>query len=206
MEYRYRPKAANKNAVWIVSVLAVLAAAMLGLGMGNVLAKRTLWNFLFLLLAVADVYILFRYFLSSYVYIISEEWGEPTLVVAHVQGKRLSTHCRLTLSRLLKVVPVPDADSPDGKAALAEYAAERVRYAYLATLGKAPTQIIYGREGGQRFAIRIEADEAFMTALAEATARAGVYSYDDGAEDYGDSDSEAVAASASAIEEHTDDE
>ena len=100
-----------------------------------------------------------------------------------MQGKRLSTHCRLTLSRLIRVVPVPDPKSPEGRAALADYMAERVRYAYLATMGKAPTQIVYGREGGVRFAIRIEADAAFMAALAEATARAGVYSYDEG-DDY----------------------
>ena len=183
MEYRYQPKAANKNAVWIVSTLGALAVGMLGLGMGNVLALRTLWHSLFLVLAVAAVYLLFRYFLSSYVYIITEEWGEPTLVITQVQGKRMSTHCRLTLSRLICVVPVPDPTSPEGRAALSDYMAERVRYAYLATMGKAPTQIVYGREGGVRFAIRIEGDAAFMAALAEATARAGVYSYDDG-EDY----------------------
>ena len=63
------------------------------------------------------------------------------------------------------------------------YAAERVRYAYLATLGATPTQIIYGREGGRRFAIRIEADERFLAVLSEATARAGAYSYDDAPDD-----------------------
>ena len=190
MEYRYRPRPANKNAAYLASALGTLTVGMLGLGAGNVLGMRTLWHLLLLVFGGVAVYVLFRFFLSSYLYIITEEWGEPTLVIAHVQGRRLSTHCRLTLSRLLRVVPVPDPKSSEGKAALAEYAAERVRYAYLATIGATPTQIIYGREGGRRFAIRIEADERFLAVLSEATARAGAYSYDDASDDVEEVDSD----------------
>ena len=178
MEYRYRPTPANKNATWLLTAFGLLALAFLGLGMGNLFSLRSVWHLCFLVLGVAALFVFLRYFSSYYLYAITSEWGVPTLVISHVQGKRHSTHCRLTLSHLLRVVEVPDPTSPEGRAALAEFMAERVRYAYLATIGKTSTVILYGREGGQRFAIRIEADAAFMAALAAAKESAGAYTYD----------------------------
>ncbi len=179
MEYRYRPRPANKNATWLLAVLGTLAILLLGLGMANLLEMRSLWQFISLLFAVAALFVFLRYFSTYYIYTITEEWGTPTLIVSHVQGKRHSTHCRLSLSHLLRVVEVPDPESTEGRAALSDFMSERVRYSYVATLGKAATQILYGREGGTRFAIRLEADAAFMSALAAATRRAGTYTYDE---------------------------
>ncbi|MBQ2719075.1 MAG: hypothetical protein IJF73_03300 [Clostridia bacterium] len=179
MEYSYRPRPANKNATWLLSVLGLGAILLFTLGMANVLGMRSLWQFAALLFAVGALFVFLRYFSTYYIYTVTEEWGTPTLVVSHVQGKRRSTHCRLTLSHLLRVVEVADPESPEGRAALADFMSERVRYSYLATLGKCKTQIVYGREGGTRFAIRLEADAAFIKALLAATARAGSYTYDE---------------------------
>ena len=179
MEYRYRPRPANKNATWLLSALGIGAILLFTLGMANVLEMRSLWQFSALLLAVAALFVFLRYFSTYYVYTITEEWGTPTLIVSHVQGKRHSTHCRLSLSHLLRVVEVPDPDTAEGRDALADFMSERVRYSYLATLGKCQTQILYGREGGTRFAIRLEADASFMKALSAAVERAGTYSYDE---------------------------
>ena len=175
MEYRYKPQAKNKNALLLLFVLTALAAASLALGMAKLFAANALWHFLFLLCAVGALYVLLRFFCTSYLYVITEEWGEPTLVIYHVQGRRLSTQCRLALSHLLRIVEVTDPTDAEGQRALAEFNAERARYSYLATLGKAPTQVIYGREGGVRFAIRIEGDAEFMNALSAAALRAEAY-------------------------------
>ena len=188
MEYRYSPKPQNKNATYLTVVLGLLSLLMLALGMGNVLEARTLWHFLFLVLIVATLFLFLRYFSSCYLYVISEEWGEPTLVVYHVQGKRLSAQCRLALSHLLRVVEVPDERTPEGQAALREYAEERRRYAYRATLGAAATQILYGIEGRERFALRIEGDAAFMEALRAAQGRALHYAAEHGVEEDEDAD------------------
>ncbi|MBR7095161.1 MAG: hypothetical protein IKC73_02975, partial [Clostridia bacterium] len=106
MEYRYRPRPANKNATWLLSALGIGAILLFTLGMANVLEMRSLWQFSALLLAVAALFVFLRYFSTYYVYTITEEWGTPTLIVSHVQGKRHSTHCRLSLSHLLRVVEV----------------------------------------------------------------------------------------------------
>ena len=182
MEYRYRPTPANKNAAYLLTSLGLLALTFLGLGMGNLFSLRSLWHLGFLIFAVGALFVFLRYFSSYYVYTVTAEWGEPTLVISHVQGKRLSTHCRLALSHLLRIVEVPDPASPEGREALAAFCAERIRYSYLATVGKAPSVILYGCEGGRRFAIRIEPDAAFMSALLTAKEAAGVYSYDESEE------------------------
>lgn len=183
MEYRYVPRAKNKNATYLVTALGLLCLASLGLGMGNVGALRTLWHAIFLPLAVATIFFFLRYFSSAYLYVITEEWGEPTLVINRIQGRRLSTHCRLALSNLLRLVEVADEKSEEGRAELAKFRAERVRYSYLATIGAASTQILYGREGGQRFAIRIEGDAAFLSVLRDAAERAALYKREEDEDD-----------------------
>lgn len=190
MEYRYKPQPKNKNALWLLLTLTALAALSLALGMGNVLATRALWHFSFMIFAVAAIYVLLRYFCTSYLYVITEEWGEPTLVIYHVQGRRLSAHCRLALSHLLRVVEVEDAISDASTKALSDFRAERTRYSYLSTLGNARTQIIYGREGGVRFAIRMEADDAFMQVLSDSVERAVAYAAAHFAEEEQDDDGE----------------
>lgn len=175
MEYRYTPRPKNKNATYLVTGLGLLAMLMLGLGMGNAASMRALWHMLFLLLAVATIFLFLRYFSSAYLYTITEEWGEPTLVISRIQGRRLSTHCRLSLSHLLRLVEVADAKNAEGERAMADFRAERIRYSYLATIGSVPTQILYGREGGQRFAIRIEGDSEFLAVLRGAIDRAAAY-------------------------------
>ena len=179
MQYTYRPIPKNKNATWIVLGLGLAALLFLFFGMINLAEIRSVWHLLFLGLAVADIYYLLRYFCSYYIYTVTDEWGEPTLVIAHVQGRRLSTHCRLGLSNLVRLVEIPDASTPEGQKALAEFSAERARYVYLVTIGNAPSQILYGREGGTRFAIRIEADAAFLDTIRKGAELAAAYRLND---------------------------
>ena len=190
MEYRHKPQQKNKNALYLLFALVALATVSLALGMANLFAVSAVWHLSFLVCAVGAIYVLLRYFCASYLYVITEEWGEPTLVIYHVQGRRLSTHCRLALSHLLRIVEVADPTAPEGQRALAEFNAERVRYSYLATMGKTPTEIIYGREGGVRFAIRIEADGDFMQALNAAVERAVAYAAANPTEEDEDDDAE----------------
>lgn len=186
MEYTYRPMPKNKNATYLVLALGLSSFLFLFFGMINLASLRSVWHLCFLALAVAAIYYLLRYFCSYYVYTVTDQWGEPTLVVAHVQGRRASTHCRLGLSHLLRLVEVEDPASEEGKRALAEFNAERARYSYLATIGNAPFQILYGREGGIRFAIRLEADAAFLGVIRRAAELAAQYTPTEGADDDGE--------------------
>ena len=175
MEYTYRPTQKNKNATWLVLALGLCALLFLFFGMVNLADVRAVWHLCFLVLAERTIYLLLRYFCSYYVYTVTDEWGEPTLVVLHVQGRRASTQCRLGLSHLLRLVEVADPRSEEGQRALADFRAERARYSYLATVGAVATQILYGREGGVRFAIRLEADDAFLDVIRRSAEYAAQY-------------------------------
>ena len=175
MEYRFSPKPQTRHASHLLAALAALSLLSLGLGMGNALGLRTLWHSLLLLFLVGALFLYLRFVSLAYLYEITSEWGEPTLVILETQGRRHTTRCRLGLAHLLRLVEVPDEKSEEGRGALAEFRAERRRFSYLVTLGRVPTQLLYAREGGERFAIRIEGDAAFLRALREAIALAGEY-------------------------------
>ena len=175
MEYRFSPRPQTKGASLLLSSLAGGSLLALVLGMGNVLGLRTLWHSLLLVFLVGALFLYLRFVASTYIYEITSEWGEPVLIILETQGRRHTTRCRLGLAHLLRLVEVPDAESEEGRAALAEFRAERRRFSYLATLGRVPTQLLYAREGGERFAIRIEGDAAFLAALREAISIAEEY-------------------------------
>ena len=175
MEYRFSPRPQTKGASLLLSSLAGGSLLALVLGMGNVLGLRTLWHFLLLLFLVGALFLYLRFVASTYTYEITSEWGEPTLVILETQGRRSTTRCRLGLAHLLRLVEVPDGESEEGRRALAEFRAERRRFSYLASLGRVPTQLLYAREGGERFVIRIEGDAAFLDALRQAIALAEEY-------------------------------
>ncbi|MBO7761712.1 MAG: hypothetical protein J6T24_02840 [Clostridia bacterium] len=184
MDYRYQPKPKNKNITYLTLLLAAVSFLFLLLGMQDVLGVRSLWHLLLLLALVATLFFYLRYIATSYCYVISEGEGEPLLTVLHVQGRRISTHCRLGLAHLSSLVEVPDEDTEQGRRALSAFRAEGVRYSYRATLGRAPSQILYGIEGGRRFAIRIEGDDAFVAYLRAVCERAAAYA----SEEVADSD------------------
>lgn len=175
MEYRFSPKPKTRCAPLLLASLAALSLLSLALGMGNVLGLRALWHSLLLVFLVGALFLYLRFVASSYLYEITSEWGEPTLVIVETQGQRHTTRCRLGLAHLFRLVEVPDAACEEGRQALAEFRAERRRFSYLATLGRVPTQLLYAREGGERFAIRLEGDAAFLSALREAIAIAEEY-------------------------------
>ena len=175
MEYRFSPRPQTRHASVILASLAAASLLFLALGMGNALGLRTLWHSLLLVFLVGALFLYLRFVASSYLYEITSEWGEPTLVILETQGQRHTTRCRLGLAHLIRLVEVPDAESEEGRRALAEFRAERRRFSYLATLGHVPTQLLYAREGGERFAIRIEGDAAFLAALRSAIALAEEY-------------------------------
>ena len=66
MEYRYRPRPANKRAIHLATALGIAAILLLGMSMLDIVLTRSVWQCGFLVLAVATLYILLRYVLSSY--------------------------------------------------------------------------------------------------------------------------------------------
>ena len=171
MEYRYAPKPQNKNASLLVSSLAALALLSI-VGSMTGYGPQSLWQSACLLFVSFSMFFWFRFFATKYLYTVTDAYGAPTLIVTSVQGKRISTLCRVELYRLLEIESIENAESEEGKAALARFRSTAAKYSYMATLSPKSLQILYGEEEGRPFAVRLEADGGFLAALREATEQA----------------------------------
>ncbi len=171
MEYRFTPTPQNKKAAILVSLLFSLAllsivGSMAGLG------PQSLWQSAFLILVSLSMFFWLRYFSTKYIYTVTDAYGTPMLIVTGVQGKRISTLCRVELYRISDIDIIADAESEEGKRAGARFKTATAKYSYMATVFPRSLQVLYGTEGGQPFAVRIEADEGFLSVLKEQIERA----------------------------------
>ena len=152
----YESKAKNGSALVFVGILMMvgalcyLATLFLPLFRGIVLLGAVLFF-------VAAIFVAYKYLLTSYVYsIYSDGETPPCLLIEQKQGKRSSLVCRVPLSAVLSLAPY------DGKAYPARC------YVYTATMRGGAYQLLRVREDGREFCVKIEADEAFLTALVAA--------------------------------------
>ncbi len=169
MEYRYAPKPQNKKAALLVSLTAALGLLSI-IGSMTGWGRQSLWQSAALLFICAALFFWLRYLSIKYVYTITDAYGAPMLIVTSIQGKRISTLCRMDLYRLSSIERIEDAESEEGKAALARFRSAAAKYSYMMTIAPKRLQILYGQEAGQSFAIRIEADEDFLSALSQMAA------------------------------------
>lgn len=171
MEYRYAPKPQNKKAALLVSSLAALALLSIVFSMTE-WGRQSIWQSAFLLFVSFSMFFWFRYFATKYLYTVTDAYGTPMLIVTSVQGKRISTLCRVELHRLTGIDRIENAESEEGKVALARFKATDAKYSYMVTVSPKSFQVLYGNEEGQSFAVRLEADSAFLSALCEASEQA----------------------------------
>lgn len=171
MEYRFAPRSQNKKASILVSSLAALALLSIVFSMTEY-GPQSLWQSAFLLFVSFSMFFWFRYFATKYLYTVTDAYGTPMLIVTSVQGKRISTLCRVELYRLSEIARIENAESEEGKASLSRFRSTAAKYSYMVTVSPKSFQVLYGTENGRPFAVRLEADEGFLTVLCEATEQA----------------------------------
>ncbi len=172
MEQRYTPKAQNKNAVYLSAALFLVGCGLLAAGMAGAPAAAV-YQLGFALLSAIAMLVWLRYCMSSYTYTVTDAYDVPMLIVTETRGRRISTACRVELGHVERIISVPDGQSAEGRAALAEYRSAPERYSYLSTLFPRSSVILYAHEGGRRFALRMEPCDAFFASLSERVFRAG---------------------------------
>ena len=132
----YSPSAKGKKEITLTAVLAICAVISLALGMAEIFS-RSLLQLAFVVFIVTDLFLCIRFFLSSYRYTITEEYGDLMLVVTQTQGKRIST---LANFKIADVKRIETADTPERvKALKASFASSGLRYSY--TLSLSPTHL-----------------------------------------------------------------
>ena len=132
----YSPSAKGKKEITLTFILAICAVISLALGMTEVFS-RSLLQLAFVVFIVTDLFLCIRFFLSSYRYTLTEEYGDLMLVVTQTQGKRISTLANFKISDVKKI---ETADTPERVKALKKsFASSGLRYSY--TLSLSPTHL-----------------------------------------------------------------
>ena len=118
-----------------------------------------------LIFAVIGVFTVTKYTLVQHSYLlVRTEDGERHFLVEQTQGRRKSTLCRLTLSEIVAVYGYEDREKA--------HAYGGRMFSYTASLKNCVYQTVVARTALGRVAVRIEADEAFLSALGQAIAEA----------------------------------
>lgn len=160
--YSCTPKQQNRRASTILTVLLiaiVICCALIVLKLGILLLNQ----FLFLAFAAGIVFILSRYFFTTYTYTITLMNGMPSLIITQRQGRRVSTVCNQELSGLTELHNhVRGASNPRTLQVDA-------RYSYCISMMPDQWQSLYFiMQDGRCININVECDQPFLNILTDA--------------------------------------
>jgi len=171
--YTCRPEQKDKSAS-LICICCFVCAVILYAGarfMGRMTAVTQLLS---VVSATAGVFILIRYKLNSFLYILKSEGSEESLrcdfCVNQIRGKKELTLCRLDVKDLQKLIPLPDTGWRRD-AALAEYGKALRVYNYCGNLFCKKYGAVFkdGSMSGENYiCILFEPDKGFLAAFENA--------------------------------------
>lgn len=157
-ELRYTPKRKNKIPEWILTACAVLMIASV-LFLIFSIGRKIVWQTLFLLAAVAAIWVITRYMTMGFTYTVNKEDG--CFIVTQRQGKRLTCLCRLDLALLYRVRRYESRD---------DNAPRATRYVYCVTPSPAESYLLFFRQEEKTVTVRIECDADYAACLSDIAA------------------------------------
>lgn len=157
-DLRYTPKRRSKTPEWLLTACAVLMIACVIFLAFN-LGKKLIWQTLFLVAAVAIIWVVTRYMTMGYTYEINR--GDGCFIVTQRQGRRLTCLCRLDLALLYRVRRYECRD---------DNAPGATRYAYCISPRPEESYLLFFRQEEKTVSIRIEASGDFVAQLADIAA------------------------------------
>lgn len=156
----YSPRPANNRAKGLV--VALFGAAVAGFAASfRIPDYGGIVQLFCLFLVVYALYVASRFLFVSYTYsIYKNDKGVPYFLIEEKQGKRSSLVCQLPFSRIHTVKPISESK--------AETSGRYYTYAATMSGGDYYIVVVDGERG--RVGIKIEPDDAFLTALCETIA------------------------------------
>ena len=128
IDVRFTPKVNGKKEKAYLLLFALIAVVAFIFSLTPIQGKGIL-QFVFVLFVALDMMIGIKYFLSSYTYTLTDEYGDCTLIVTQTQGKRVSTFANFLVKDIREISLKPY------EAALADvtrkYGASAARYNYV---------------------------------------------------------------------------
>ncbi len=175
-DIHYTPKRQNKRPVILISILTfvcIICAVCMMLRLRGGLV----YQIMFLIAAVAEVYLFSRFLSATYTYTIN--FDNNLFVVTQKVGRRLHTLCRMDLSALYRIRPYEEDDKIEDK--------HKSRYNYCVSFHPDVSYLAFFDDGEHIAAVRMELDDAFYGVLqrvAEDNARRAREEAEDDEENY----------------------
>lgn len=177
-EMSVKPKAQNKNSLYLFIAVAIGAAAS---AVWYMLADefKGVVGLLTMILIIAGIYIYTRFIAAEYYYDVAVLDDVPTFIVRHKIGKRETTMCRIDIASITSV----ERQTKDERRKHKTPSDHKI-YAYSPTLYPEISYLIISQSQYEKAEINIEANDEFAKVLLDyaATARAEAAA----AESYGD--------------------
>ena len=128
-DIRFTPKSNGKKEKAYLALYAAIAIVAFIFGMLPI-SGRGILQLVFVVFVAIDVMLGSKYFLSSYTYTLTDQYGENMLVITQTQGKRISTLANLAVKDIRTIALKTQKSAQEDVAK--KYGPSCVRYNYVA--------------------------------------------------------------------------
>lgn len=158
----YTPNSKGKREITLTVFLGLVATLLFAFSV-NGLFSRSILQLLFLVVVALDILLCIRYFLTSFRYTITEEYGDIMLIVTQTQGKRISTLANFKLKDIRKIEIASEENAI--KALKKRFNAEKNRFSYAPSIAPKEVTCLKVRSDYTSYLVMLETESVFSAEL-----------------------------------------
>ena len=161
-DLRYTPKSSGKREITLVIFLAFVATLLFAFSVSG-LFSRSVLQLLFLVLVCTDILLCIRYFLTTFQYTVTDEYGEAMLIVTPTQGKRISTRANFKLRDIREIEIASDENAV--KELKKRFNSQKNRFSYAPSIVPNELTCLTVKSDYTAYLVMLETDSHFSSAL-----------------------------------------
>jgi hypothetical protein len=161
-DLRHIPTAKGKREITLVIFLAFVATLLFAFSVSG-LFSRSVLQLLFLVLVCTDILLCIRYFLTTFQYTVTDEYGEAMLIVTQTQGKRISTLANFKLKDIRKIEIASDKNSVNELKK--RFNSQKNRFSYAPSIVANELTCLTVKSDYTAYLVMLETDSRFSSAL-----------------------------------------
>ena len=175
-DLRFTPKSNGKKEKAKAAFIAAIAVIFFVLGILPIPGKG-FCQLLFVVFVAIDIMYCVKYFLTSYTYTLTDEYGDPMIIVTQTQGKKISTLANFRIADIVSVEVKPPKIAKEEISR--KYGSSCIKYNYLSGEDNELLIMINVRNDYTRYIIMISYDVEFYNAICELHSRVKEFSDDE---------------------------
>ena len=164
IDFKFSPKSNGKKEKGIAVLYAAIAVVAFIFGMLPIAGKGII-QLVFVIFVALDIMHCIKYFLTTYTYSITDEYGDAMIVVTQTQGKRISTLANFKIGsiRSMDVIPAKELTAKLQN----KYGSSAVRYNYCVTSESDKALLLTIKNDYTRYIVVLTYNDEFYSKLCE---------------------------------------